>query len=100
MAAIDYVTRLAGRILRHDEKELLLHMQRTASLHIKGFKIYGNQQENSQQYPFLLDGIHQYDTGMVLDKMGIAVRTGTHCAQPVMDRYGIRWNCEGINVLL
>ena len=38
---------------------------------------------------FLLDGIHQYDTGMILDKMGIAVRTGTHCAQPVMERYGI-----------
>ena len=38
---------------------------------------------------FLLKNIHQYDTGMILDKMGIAVRTGTHCAQPVMDRYGI-----------
>jgi cysteine desulfurase/selenocysteine lyase len=38
---------------------------------------------------FILNNIHQYDTGMILDKMGIAVRTGTHCAQPVMDRYGI-----------
>ena len=38
---------------------------------------------------FLLKNIHQYDTGMILDKMGIAVRTGTHCAQPVMDRFGI-----------
>ena len=41
------------------------------------------------QYRFILKDIHQYDTGMILDKMGIAVRTGTHCAQPVMDRYGI-----------
>ncbi|MCK7537281.1 MAG: aminotransferase class V-fold PLP-dependent enzyme [Marinilabiliales bacterium] len=38
---------------------------------------------------FLPGDIHQYDAGMILDKMGIAVRTGTHCAQPVMDRYGI-----------
>ena len=38
---------------------------------------------------FLIDNIHQYDAGMILDKMGIAVRTGTHCAQPLMTRFGI-----------
>ena len=45
--------------------------------------------ERYQQSHFLIKDIHQYDTGMILDKLGIAVRTGTHCAQPVMDRFGI-----------
>jgi len=38
---------------------------------------------------FLIDRVHQYDAGMILDKMGIAVRTGSHCAQPIMTRFGI-----------
>ncbi len=56
---------------------------------IKGLKIYGTSARKIPTISFLLDGIHPYDTGMILDKMGIAVRTGTHCAQPVMARYGI-----------
>lgn len=56
---------------------------------VKGLKIYGTSPDKIPTISFLLDGIHQYDTGMVLDKMGIAVRTGTHCAQPVMARFGI-----------
>ena len=63
-------------------------------LTIKGLKIYGDCEEKISIFSFLLEGIHQYDTGMILDKMGIAVRTGTHCAQPVMDFYGI----EGTHV--
>jgi cysteine desulfurase/selenocysteine lyase len=51
--------------------------------------IYGNAKIKIPTISFLLNGIHPYDTGMILDKMGIAVRTGTHCAQPVMNRYGI-----------
>jgi cysteine desulfurase/selenocysteine lyase len=56
---------------------------------IKGLTIFGNSASKISTVSFLLKDIHQYDTGMVLDKMGIAVRTGTHCAQPVMDRFGI-----------
>lgn len=52
-------------------------------------RIYGETEEKVAILSFLIDGIHQYDAGMILDKMGIAVRTGTHCAQPVMDRFGI-----------
>jgi len=54
-----------------------------------GIKIYGETPEKVAIISFLMDGIHQYDAGMILDKMGIAVRTGTHCAQPVMDRFEI-----------
>jgi cysteine desulfurase/selenocysteine lyase len=52
-------------------------------------KIYGNAPDRISVFSFLLDGIHTYDAGMILDKMGIAVRTGTHCTQPVMDHFGI-----------
>jgi len=58
-------------------------------LAIKGVRIYGTGKRKIPVISFLIDGIHQYDAGMILDKMGIAVRTGTHCAQPVMDRLGI-----------
>lgn len=54
-----------------------------------GIKIYGDIPDKVAILSFLIDGIHQYDAGMILDKMGIAVRTGTHCAQPVMDRFSI-----------
>jgi len=56
---------------------------------IDGLTIYGNAQEKAAIISFLLNGIHPYDTGMILDKMGIAVRTGNHCTQPVIDHYGI-----------
>ncbi|MBP5709349.1 MAG: aminotransferase class V-fold PLP-dependent enzyme [Bacteroidales bacterium] len=54
-----------------------------------GVTIYGDSDKKAAIISFLIDGVHQYDTGMILDKLGIAVRTGTHCAQPVMERYGI-----------
>jgi cysteine desulfurase / selenocysteine lyase len=54
--------------------------------------IYGRAPEKASLVTFNLQGIHPYDAGMVLDKMGIAVRTGTHCAQPVMQHYGIDGN--------
>jgi cysteine desulfurase/selenocysteine lyase len=56
---------------------------------IKDLRIFGASEHKISTISFNLKNIHQYDTGMILDKMGIAVRTGTHCAQPVMDRFGI-----------
>ncbi|HKK43844.1 MAG TPA: cysteine desulfurase [Bacteroidales bacterium] len=87
-AALDYVTQ-TGRedIVRREEQ--LLKYATTKLSEIEGLTIYGNSKNKIPTISFLLKDIHQYDTGMVLDKMGIAVRTGTHCAQPVMDRYGI-----------
>ena len=52
-------------------------------------KIYGTAKKRISVFSFLLGTIHTYDAGMILDKMGIAVRTGTHCTQPVMQHYGI-----------
>lgn len=56
---------------------------------IDKLKIFGDSSHKAPIISFLLEGIHQYDTGMILDKLGIAVRTGNHCAQPLMDRFGI-----------
>ncbi|MDR1667495.1 MAG: cysteine desulfurase [Bacteroidales bacterium] len=56
---------------------------------IDGIRIFGTAKHRTGTFSLLLDGIHPYDTGMILDKMGIAVRTGTHCTQPLMQRYGI-----------
>ena len=87
-AAIDYVLSIGQENIATMEKELLLYATKTLSA-INGLKIYGNSSDKISILSFLLKDIHQYDTGIILDKMGIAVRTGTHCAQPVMDRYGI-----------
>jgi cysteine desulfurase / selenocysteine lyase len=87
--AIGYVKDTGRENIAAMEKELLSYTTERL-LSVKGLKTYGNAKEKIPTISFLLDKIHQYDTGMILDKMGIAVRTGTHCAQPVMDRYGIQ----------
>ena len=56
---------------------------------IEGLKIYGDIPEKTAVVSFNIDQLHPYDIGTLLDQMGIAVRTGQHCAQPVMDFYGI-----------
>jgi cysteine desulfurase/selenocysteine lyase len=86
--ALDYVLDIGRENIAIREKELLSYATERLS-EINGLKIYGNSARKIPTISFLLKGIHQYDAGMILDKMGIAVRTGTHCAQPVMDRYGI-----------
>jgi cysteine desulfurase/selenocysteine lyase len=52
-------------------------------------KIYGTAKDKTSVISFNIDGIHAYDLGTIIDKLGIAIRTGQHCAQPVMDFYGI-----------
>jgi cysteine desulfurase/selenocysteine lyase len=87
--ALDYVSGIGRTDIENREKELLSYATERLS-GIKGLKILGTSSRKIPTISFLLDGIHQYDTGMILDKMGIAVRTGTHCAQPVMERFGIK----------
>ena len=87
-AALDYVLEIGREDIATREKELLYYATERLSA-IEGLRIYGTSDNKISTISFLLKDIHQYDTGMILDKMGIAVRTGTHCAQPVMDRYGI-----------
>jgi cysteine desulfurase/selenocysteine lyase len=87
-SALDYVLSIGRENIESMEKELLSYATGRLSA-IKGVKIFGTSDKKISTISFHINGIHQYDTGMILDKMGIAVRTGTHCAQPVMDRYGI-----------
>ncbi|MGD0582350.1 MAG: cysteine desulfurase [Bacteroidales bacterium] len=86
--ALRYVTGLGRENIAASEKVLLDY----ATLKLgetEGLRIFGKSDKKISIISFLLDHIHQYDAGMILDKLGIAVRTGTHCAQPVMDRFGI-----------
>jgi cysteine desulfurase/selenocysteine lyase len=87
-AALDYVLTVGRENICRREQQLLEYATQRLSL-IPGLRIYGESASKISTISFLLEGIHQYDTGMVLDKLGIAVRTGTHCAQPVMERLGI-----------
>ena len=61
----------------------------TEILKIEGVKIYGTAKNKSGIISFNIDGLHPYDIGMIIDKMGVAIRTGHHCAQPIMDRFSI-----------
>jgi cysteine desulfurase/selenocysteine lyase len=87
-AALDYVLKTGREDIASRENELLAYATTRLSS-IKGLRIFGISDRKISTISFLINNIHQYDTGMILDKMGIAVRTGTHCAQPVMDRYDI-----------
>ena len=86
--ALDYVSGIGRENIAARERELLFYATNRLA-DIKDLRIFGTSEHKISTISFLLKNIHQYDTGMILDKMGIAVRTGTHCAQPVMDRYGI-----------
>jgi len=86
--ALDYISGIGRENIASRESELLFYATNRLA-DIKDLKIFGTSEHKISTISFLLKNIHQYDTGMILDKMGIAVRTGTHCAQPVMDRYGI-----------
>ena len=90
-AALDYLSALGREAVAQREQSLLALA--TAGLSsIEGLRIYGTAPHKVSVISFLPGTIHQYDAGMILDKMGIAVRTGTHCAQPLMERYGISGN--------
>ena len=70
-------------------KQSYWHMLQTALEKIEGLKIYGEASEKTAVISFNVGSIHPYDIGSILDQMGIAVRTGHHCAQPIMDFYKI-----------
>lgn len=87
-AAIQYIHELDLRSV-HDYENELLDYATLELLKIPGVKIYGMTEHKTCVISFLLDKIHPYDAGIIYDKLGIAVRTGHQCAQPLMDRYGI-----------
>ncbi|MGH9355163.1 MAG: SufS family cysteine desulfurase [Terriglobia bacterium] len=87
-AALDYVSRAGIERISAYEHELLLYGTEALS-RISGLRLIGTAREKAGVLSFVLDGIHPHDTGTILDQEGIAVRTGHHCAQPVMDRFGV-----------
>ena len=87
-AAIEYVENIGIENIDAYEQELLAYGTEKL-LSIDGLKIFGTAAEKTSVISFLVEGIHFYDMGMLLDQMGIAVRTGTHCTEPVMQHFGI-----------
>jgi len=87
-AALDYMNGIGFENIAAYENELLEYGT-TKLLKIEGLKIYGTSKHKTSVISFNLEGIHPYDVGTILDKLGIAVRTGHHCAQPIMDFYKI-----------
>ena len=87
-AAIDYMNAIGFEAIASYEAGLLEYATEQL-LQIDGLKIYGPQKDKASVISFNIEGIHPYDIGTILDKLGIAVRTGHHCAQPIMDFYQI-----------
>ena len=87
-SAIDFISSLeVNKIAKYEEE--LLQYATSELLKIEGVRIYGTSKNKSAIISFNLEGLHHYDIGMIVDKMGIAVRTGHHCAQPIMERFNI-----------
>jgi len=87
-AAVDYVNELGLENIAAYEDELLAYATRALAA-IPGLRIIGTAQEKASVISFVIEGIHPHDMGTVLDQEGIAVRTGHHCAQPLMERFKI-----------
>jgi cysteine desulfurase/selenocysteine lyase len=86
--AVDYMNSVGFDNIQRQELELLEYATKRL-LEIEGLKIYGTAKEKTSVVSFNIEGIHPYDIGTIIDKLGIAVRTGHHCAQPIMDFFKI-----------
>jgi cysteine desulfurase/selenocysteine lyase len=87
-AAVDYLSHIGLDRIAAYEHELLVYGTQALE-QIPGLRMIGTAREKAAVLSFVIEGIHPHDIGTVLDRMGIAVRTGHHCAQPVMDRFGV-----------
>ena len=87
-SAIEFISNIGINNIEKHESELLNYASTEISK-ISGVKIYGNSKNKSAIISFNIEGLHPYDIGLILDKMGIAIRTGHHCTQPIMDRFNI-----------
>ena len=86
--AVDYMNSVGFENIQKQETELL-HYATEQLLAIEGLKIYGTAEAKTSVISFNIEGIHPYDIGTIVDKLGIAVRTGHHCAQPIMNFFEI-----------
>ena len=87
-AAIDFMQEQGIEHIAHHEDELL-HYATERLLTVPGMRLFGTAPHKAGVISFLIGEAHPYDVGTLLDKLGVAVRTGHHCTQPIMDRYGI-----------
>jgi cysteine desulfurase/selenocysteine lyase len=87
-AALDYVEQIGLNNIAAHEQELLAYTT-NALLEVPGVRIIGTAKEKAGAISFVLEGVHPHDMGTILDQEGIALRTGHHCTQPLMDRFGV-----------
>lgn len=87
--ALEFIDKIGIDTIAAHEHDLLEYTTARMTAEIDGLRIYGTAPSKAGVISFNVDGIHPYDLGMFIDKLGIAVRTGHHCAQPLMARYGI-----------
>ena len=91
--AISYVESVGmANIEQHEQGLLRLATERLSA--IDGLRIYGQSSRKCPIVSFTIEGTHPYDVGMILDKLGIAIRTGHHCAEPVMTHFGVSGMCR------
>ncbi len=86
--ALDFMNGIGFERIASYEQELLEYATKRL-LQIENLRIYGPSSRKTSVISFNIEGIHPYDIGAIIDKLGIAVRTGHHCAQPIMDFYQI-----------
>ena len=91
--AIDYVDSI-GMAAIEEHEQMLLKVATERLEQIEGLRIYGKAERKCPLVSFTVEGTHPYDVGMILDKLGIAIRTGHHCAEPVMIHFGVTGMCR------
>lgn len=91
--AVEYLKGLDLKAVEAHERELTRYAEEQLQ-RIEGLRIYGQTADKCSIISFNVEGVHHYDLGMILDKLGIAIRTGQHCAEPVMTHYGITGMCR------
>ena len=91
--AIDYVDSV-GMAAIEEHEQMLLKVATERLEQIEGLRIYGKAEHKCPLVSFTVEGTHPYDVGMILDKLGIAIRTGHHCAEPVMTHFGVTGMCR------
>ena len=87
-AALEYVSRLGIENIEQHENQVLEYATNRISA-LSGVRLIGTAKQKAGVLSFVMEGVHPHDIGTILDQEGIAIRTGHHCAQPVMERYGI-----------
>ena len=88
-AAIDYLERIDFGALAAHEHALLEHATERLLVEIPGVRLIGTARDKASVLSFVVDGIHAHDLGTIVDREGVAIRTGHHCAMPVMERFGV-----------